>query len=319
MSAPPLALAPGFTTRFAPAPTGYLHLGHAANAVWVWGIARAFGGRVLLRVEDHDRGRCRPAYEQALLDDLDWLGLEPDGFGTDAFRAGPLAQRQSDNTDRYRARLSALEVNGLAYPCSCSRADIARASGGPARPEADASSTADHVPDGKELRYPGTCRTRDVDPDATPARRVVMHAGTVECFDDLRLGAQVQDPDLQCGDVLARDRLGNWTYQFAVVVDDLEQGVDLVIRGEDLLDSTGRQLRLARLLGRDAPPRFLHHPLLRRADGRKLSKSAHDTGLRELREAGHTRAAVLGLAAHLSGLAPTPIEIGPDALADLFR
>jgi glutamyl/glutaminyl-tRNA synthetase len=305
VSAPALALAPGFSTRFAPAPTGYLHLGHAANAVWVWGIARAFGGRVLLRVEDHDRGRCRPMYEQALLDDLDWLGLEPDGFGTDAFRAGPLAQRQSDNADRYRARLTMLEVNGQAYPCGCSRADVARANPGSG--------------DGTELRYPGTCRARGVDPDSTPARRVLMHAATVEHFDDLRLGTQAQDPDLQCGDVLVRDRLGNWTYQFAVVVDDLEQGVDLVIRGEDLLESTGRQLRLARMLGRHTPPRFLHHPLLRRADGRKLSKSAHDTGLRELRDAGHSRAEVLGLAAHLSGLAPTRAARGPDTLADLFR
>jgi glutamyl-Q tRNA(Asp) synthetase len=294
------ALAPGFTTRFAPAPTGYLHLGHAANAVWVWGIARAFGGRVLLRVEDHDRGRCRPAYEQALLDDLDWLGLEPDGAGTDAFRAGPIAQRQSDSTARYVARLDALVADGRVYACTCSRADIARTTGG-------------------EPRYPGTCRARAVDPDTTPARRALMHAGTVERFDDLRLGAQAQDPDLQCGDVLVRDRAGNWTYQFAVVVDDLEQGVHLVIRGEDLLDSTGRQLRLARLLGRDPPPLFLHHPLLRRPDGHKLSKSAHDTGLRDLRAAGHSRADVLGLAAHLSGLAPTRTALGPDAIADLFR
>lgn len=320
--APLRALAPGFTTRFAPAPTGYLHLGHAANAVWVWGIARAFGGRVLLRVEDHDRGRCRPMYEQALLDDLDWLGLEPDGFGTDAFRAGRLAQRQSDNTARYIARLARLEHDGLAYPCGCSRADIARAvqtlaADGGAEPAPDFESANDTL-DGHELRYPGTCRSAPVDGDATAARRVLMRAGAPERFDDLRLGAQIQDPDLQCGDVLARDRAGNWTYQFAVVVDDLEQGIDLVVRGEDLLASTGRQLRIARMLGRTTPPRFLHHPLLRRADGRKLSKSAHDSGLRELRDAGRTRAEVLGLAAHLSGLTTHATPIGPDRLADLF-
>lgn len=307
MSAPvgPLRLPRGFTTRFAPAPTGWLHLGHAANAIWVWGIARAHGGRVLLRVEDHDGGRCRREYEAGLLDDLDWLGLVPDGAGTEAFRAGPLAQRQSDDPRRYGIRLATLEANGLAYPCACSRRDIARAA-------------AQHA-DGDELRYPGTCRDRALDPDTTPARRVIMRAGTVETFDDLRLGHQEQDPDLQCGDVLVRDRNGRWTYQFAVVVDDMEQGIDLVIRGEDLLASTGRQLRLARLLGRETPPRFLHHPLLRHADGRKLSKSAHDTGLRELRAAGRTRAEVLGLAAHLSGLQPTTAPIGPDSLADLFR
>lgn len=299
-------LAPGFTTRFAPAPTGHLHLGHAVNALWVWGIARAYGGRVLLRVEDHDRGRCRPAYERSLLDDLDWLGLVPDGAGTDAFRAGSLPQRQSDDTARYATRLAALEADGLAYACRCSRAEIARA------------ATVDD-PATEERRYPGTCRDAAVAAETTTARRVVMREGTTERFDDLRLGPQAQDPDRQGGDVLVRDRMGNWTYQFAVVVDDLEQGVDLVIRGEDLLGSTGRQLRLARLLGRTGPPRFLHHPLLRRADGRKLSKSAHDTGLRELRAAGRTPAEVLGLAAHLSGLASSATAIGPSALADLFR
>lgn len=299
---PALALAPGFTTRFAPAPTGYLHLGHAVNAVWVWGIARAFGGRVLLRVEDHDRGRCRPGYEQALLDDLDWLGLEPDGPGTAAFRAGQLPQRQSDEPARYAVRLAALEARGLAYACRCSRAEISRVATG----------------DG-DTRYPGTCRAAAIDPSSTPARRVIMGADPIERFDDLHLGPQAQDPARQCGDVLVRDRAGNWTYQFAVVVDDLDMGVDLIIRGEDLLDSTGRQRRLARLLGRQEAPRVLHHPLLRHADGRKLSKSAHDTGLRELRAAGRTRADILGLAAHLSGLTPAPTPLGPDGLADLFR
>jgi glutamyl-tRNA synthetase/glutamyl-Q tRNA(Asp) synthetase len=325
VSAPRLALAPGFTTRFAPAPTGYLHLGHAANAVWVWGIARAFGGRVLLRVEDHDRGRCRPEYESALLDDLDWLGLVPDGTGPETFRAGRTPQRQSDNTARYEARLVALEASGLAYPCTCSRAEIARAAeetdahrAMPGRAMSHRATPDLPTPDGIELRYPGTCRSRALDPALTPSRRVLMTAGHAEHFDDLLLGPQSQDPDLQCGDLLARDRHRNFTYQFAVVVDDLEQGVDLIIRGEDLLASTGRQLRLAHLLGRTTAPRFLHHPLLRTADGRKLSKSAHDTGLRELRAAGHTRDELLGLAAHLSGLVDSPRAIAPDALADLF-
>ena len=306
----PLDIAPGFTTRFAPAPTGYLHLGHAVNAVWVWGIARAFGGRVLLRVEDHDRGRCRRDYETALLDDLDWLGLVPDGVSTADLRAGPSPQRQSDNLARYAARLSELEHLGLAYPCRCSRAEVARA-------EVARAQGAD-LPDQAELRYPGTCRDVGGAPAITPARRVEMSAGTTEHFNDLRLGPQSQDPDLQCGDLLVRDRHGNWTYQFAVVVDDHEQGVDLVIRGEDLLASTGRQLRLGRLLGRSEPPQFLHHPLLRHPDGRKLSKSAHDTGLRELRAAGRSRDDVLGLAAHLSGLVDVAGPVAPDRLADLF-
>lgn len=311
-------IAPGFTTRFAPAPTGYLHLGHAVNAVWVWGIAQAFGGRVLLRVEDHDRGRCRREYETALLDDLDWLGLMPDGVGTADLRAGPSPQRQSDNLARYEARIADLEPKGLAYPCCCSRADLSRvsAAGLPPGPASDGSG-AEH-PDGTELRYQGTCRNRKLRPDSTPARRVMMSADSAERFDDLRLGPQSQHPDVQCGDLLVRDRHGNWTYQFAVVVDDQEQEVDLVIRGEDLLASTGRQLRLARLLGRSTPPRFLHHPLLRNADGRKLSKSAHDTGLRELRASGVTPNEVLGLAARLGGLSSRADPIAPDRLADLF-
>jgi glutamyl-tRNA synthetase/glutamyl-Q tRNA(Asp) synthetase len=290
----PLSLPHGFTTRFAPAPTGYLHLGHIVNAVWVWGLARAHGGRVLLRLEDHDRGRCRAEYEQAILNDLDWLGFTPDGATTDTFRTGAHSQRQSDNRARYEMRLTELESRDLAYPCSCSRADIARANGasnGAANGAANgaensaANAEAPDGADGTELRYPGTCRSRALDPASTPARRIRVNAGTAERFNDLRLGEQVQDPNQQCGDFLARDRHGNFTYQFCVVVDDLEQGVDVVIRGEDLLDSTGRQLRLARMLGRTTPPRFLHHPLIRHPDGRKLSKSAGDTGVRELRAA----------------------------------
>ena len=285
----------GFRTRFAPAPTGHLHLGHAVNAVWVWGLAQAFDGRVLLRLEDHDRGRCRAEFETSILDDLDWLGLVPDGATTATFRTGPHAQRQSDNTARYDARLAALDARGLVYTCRCSRAEIA-------------SSV-----------YPGTCRHTAVPAESTSARRVIMDGTAAVSFDDLRIGAQSQDPMTQCGDLLVRDRAGNWTYQFAVVVDDLEQGIDLIIRGEDLLDSTGRQFRLARLLGRDTMPSVLHHPLVSHPDGRKLSKSAGDTGLRELRAAGRSPAEVLGRAAHLGGLADSPRPIPASALGDLFR
>lgn len=301
-----LRLDGGFTTRFAPAPTGFLHLGHAVNAVWVWGAARAFGGRVVLRIEDHDRGRCRPEYERALLDDLDWLGLVPDVGATEEFRRGPHAHRQSDQSARYEARLAQLESQGLVYPCTCSRADIAR------------HVSVDET-EGAELRYPGTCRDAARDPRSTAARRIRSEAGRTERFHDLRLGEQVQDPDAQCGDLLARDRNGHWTYQFAVTVDDLEQGIDVVIRGEDLLASTGRQLRLARMLGRTAMPRFLHHPLVLHPDGRKLSKSAGDTGIRELRKAGRTPAEVLGLAARAAGLQADPDPIDADSLARLFR
>lgn len=301
---------PAFTTRFAPAPTGHLHLGHIVNAIWVWGAARAQGGAVLLRVEDHDRGRCRPEYEQSILDDLDWLGFVPDGASTSTFRQGAHPQRQSDNRARYEAHLTALEQSGNAYACDCSRAAIARASG--------VELSSQDAVEGSELRYPGTCRTRSLDATSTLARRVRIEPGIIETFTDERLGTQYQDPDQQCGDLLVRDRHGNFTYQFCVVVDDFEQGVDFVIRGEDLLASTGRQLRLARLIGRTTPPRYLHHPLIRHPDGRKLSKSAGDSGVRELRAAGLSAAEVIGRAAALAGIGHDGSPRTAAQLSDLF-
>lgn len=296
------------TTRFAPAPTGHLHLGHVVNAVWVWGYARAHGQQVLLRLEDHDRGRCRPEYEASILDDLDWLGLIPNGANTDDFRRGPLAQRQSDNRPRYEAALAALEAANLAYPCLCSRSDILRA-----------NEALGRLPvESEELHYPGTCRQRPVGAAQTLARRVVMPSDEQVRFDDLRLGAQEQEPALQCGDVLVRDRHGNFTYQFCVAVDDFDQGVDLIIRGEDLLDSTGRQFVLAGLLGRTLMPRVLHHPLILHPDGRKLSKSAGDSGVRELRAAGVSAAALLGRAAQLGGLPHDGSPLAPAELPRLF-
>lgn len=330
MSFTPRAPIPdGFTTRFAPAPTGRLHLGHVVSAIWVWGLARAFNGRVLLRLEDHDRGRCRPEYERGILDDLDWLGFVPDDAPGSApvFRPGAIPFRQSDNAARYAERLDGLERAGLAYPCECSRSGIVRAIGlgehvriarsGSARVAGIAQRAIEKA--GVEPRYPGTCRGRALDASRTTARRVRIEPGQPESFDDARLGPQTQDPDLQCGDLLARERSGNFTYQFCAVVDDLDQGVDLVIRGEDILASTGRQIRLARLLGRATPPRFLHHPLVRTRDGRKLSKSAGDTGVRELRAGGRSRESILGDAARLAGLHESGMALSVDQLPDLFR
>ncbi len=246
-----------------------------ANAIAVWGVARAFGGRVLLRIEDHDRTRSTPGFEAAILEDLEWLGLRPDA---------PLS-RQSERHSTHEDALARLEGAGLVYACSCSRKSI----------EAAMASSAD------ELRYPGTCREAAVDGARTSARRVRIERETIS-FLDLRLGPVEQVPADQAGDILARDRHGHWTYQFAVAVDDLDQGVDLVIRGEDLLASTGRQIQLARLLGRKTPPSFLHHPLILRTDGRKLSKSNRDTGIRDLRAAGWSVERVLGEAGAALGL-----------------
>jgi glutamyl-tRNA synthetase/glutamyl-Q tRNA(Asp) synthetase len=313
--------APGWWTRFAPAPTGPLHLGHLVNALWVWGVARAHGGRVLLRIEDHDRGRCRPAYEAGILDDLDWLGLVPDAWSTASFRERPPGglpghpARQGDQGGRYAQALARLEAAGAVYPCRCSRADIAR----------DRAALADHTDvDGAEageavaeLGYTARCRYAAVPAEETLARRVVLPED-VEAVTDLRLGVRHQRPATQCGDLLARDRHGNWSYQFAVVVDDLAHGIDVVIRGEDLLPSCGRQQQLGRLLGRAHPPRWLHHPLLYRPDGRKLSKALGDTALAARRGDGAAPAVLLGEAAHLAGLWPAGRPLPLDAVPALF-
>jgi glutamyl-Q tRNA(Asp) synthetase len=259
-------------TRFAPAPTGWLHLGHVLNAVYVWKAASLARGRVLLRIEDHDRTRCRPEYESAILEDLDWLGFQPDIHPTDCFRDGACDGRQSDRDTVYRRALDILSAQGRTYACDCSRREIADAS--------DAN--------GAELRYSGRCRDRRLPLAVGYGWRVRLEPA-VETFDDLLLGRLTQTPAEQCGDVLVRDRHGNWTYQFAVTVDDWQQDIDLVVRGTDLLASTGRQIQLARLLGRERPPIFLHHPLLMKSPTQKLSKSDCDTGVRELRARGWTR------------------------------
>jgi glutamyl-Q tRNA(Asp) synthetase len=288
-------------TRFAPAPTGWLHLGHVLNAEYVWGaiapgspkLEQRSGSvapelherrRVLLRIEDHDRERCRPEYEAGILADLDWLGYVPDL---------PVV-RQSDRDAVYHGAVDVLLSCGVVYACSCTRKEIEDRTSN-LRPPAVSLQ-----PPASELVYDGYCRDRGLPLTAGAGWRVRMDPG-VEAFDDLQLGPQAQDPSQQCGDVLIRDRLGNWTYQFAVSVDDFDQGIDLVIRGEDLLASTGRQIRLARLLGRAVPAKFMHHRLLMKSPSQKLSKSDGDTGIRDLRAQGWTPAEVKA-AARGSGL-----------------
>lgn len=276
-------------TRFAPSPTGHLHLGHLVNAHAVWTLARRANGRVRLRIEDHDRERARPEYEASILDDLEWLGLTPDEPPIAAFRAGRCDGRQSDHLERYERALENLASRGVAYACACSRREILERGAGMA--------------DDGELRYDGYCRDRGLPFEAGLGVRVVMEPG-IEAFEDAIAGHQAQDPARQCGDLLVRDRLGNWTYQFAVTVDDIVEGITDVIRGRDLLPSTGRQIRLARLLGRQAPPRFHHHPLIVDASGEKLSKSRSDVALRELRHAGVPPAEAVARATALAGWSP---------------
>jgi glutamyl-tRNA synthetase/glutamyl-Q tRNA(Asp) synthetase len=256
-------------TRFAPAPTGHLHLGHVHNAIHVWEFAQAHNGTVLLRIEDHDRQRARPEFEVSIRKDLEWLGFHPHEE----------AARQSERDEVYRAVITDLAARGLVFGCDCSRQDIA-AVGEDAR---------------TELRYRGTCRTRGLGLAEGRGWRVRIEPG-IEHFVDGIQGAAVQDPFHQCGDVLVRDRLGNWTYQFAVAVDDYLQNISHVIRGMDLFASTGRQIRLARLAGRAEPASFRHHGLIMRTPTQKLSKSDGDTGVHELRKRGWTAEAVIELA-----------------------
>jgi glutamyl-tRNA synthetase/glutamyl-Q tRNA(Asp) synthetase len=299
-------------SRFAPAPTGFLHLGHVVNAIHVWGLTGSPAeGRVLLRIEDHDRQRSRSEFESAILEDLEWLGFRPDA---------PMV-RQSERGDIYSAALDRLRASGLVYACGCSRAEIAGA------------SVRAGLPSDDELRYPGTCRDRGL-ADAPDRGLRVRFEPSVERFVDERHGPLEQRPSEQCGDLLVRDREGNWTYQFAATVDDMVQEVTFVIRGDDLLASTGRQLQLARLLGRTHPPRFLHHPLImkspfgvaqgdpERVEGpplQKLSKSDRDTGVRDLRAQGWTPERVVGQAAAMAGLVEPRRPVSAAEVSALFE
>jgi glutamyl/glutaminyl-tRNA synthetase len=281
---------PTVRTRFAPAPTGALHVGHVVNAIYVWGLARALGGRVLLRIEDHDRQRSRASFEQAMLDDLEWLGFDADIYAVADYRRGSCEGRQSERDAIYRAALAPLIDAGLVYGCRCTRA------------EQTVEAMSASGPDGPhERRYPGTCRDRDIPLADGVGWRLKLEPG-VEAFDDGLLGPQAQDPSAQCGDLLLRDRLGNWTYQCVASIDDTVQGITLVVRGSDLLASTGRQIRLARLIGREAPPVFVHHPLIMKSPTQKLSKSDGDSGVADLRTAGWRAEDVLARARELAGI-----------------
>ncbi len=266
---PPIG--PATTTRFAPAPTGFLHLGHVANAIWTWGAAASARADVLLRIEDHDRQRCRPEFDAALLEDLAWLGFRPD--------RGPVRQTDPDAAAAYEAAERRLRADGLVYGCDCARSTFS-------------TWSEQHGREWSGIGCPGGCRERDL---AGPVLRVALGGGHESWMD--RLVGPCQDDVAPTGDLPIRDRDGNWTYAFCVVVDDARQAVDLVVRGMDLLHATASQIRLARILGRATPPAFAHHRLIRRPDGSKLSKAAGDTGVRELRAAGRTPAEIIGVAA----------------------
>lgn len=279
--------------RFAPSPTGRLHLGNARTALLGWLQAKSVGGTFLLRIEDLDRARCRPEHTDTLLRDLEYLGLTWD----------ETPWLQSQRTEHYDAALERLKRQGELYPCYCSRAEIQRAASAP-------HGLSDEGP-----IYPGTCRSLSAEARAErertrrPALRFRPPPGLV-AFDDLLHGAVHQDVALVVGDFVVRRNDGVASYQLAVVVDDAASDITDVLRADDLLDSTPRQLLLIRALG-FAAPRYTHVPLVLGDDGKRLAKRSGPFSVTELREAGVPAQKVLGLLGQWCGIgvgAPTSIE-----------
>ncbi len=284
-------------TRFAPSPTGYLHLGHAFSAWTAWEAARQAGGRFLVRLEDIDPQRCRSAFASAALEDLAWLGLD---------WAGPV-RVQSVHLSEYAGVLDGLAGRGLLYPCFCSRADVAR--------EAAASAAAPHGVAGG-LVYPGTCRRLSSSERAARMAAGVPYAWRLDMaraleavpggvrFHDAGRGEIEADPS-GFGDVVVGRRDTPASYHLCVAHDDAAQGVTLVTRGEDLLAATHVHVLLQRLMGWPTPG-YAHHRLLTGADGRRLSKRDGAAAVRDLRAAGASPADVLRLALRGSGATASP-------------
>lgn len=256
-------------TRFAPSPTGHLHLGSAYAALFAWRRAREAGGRFLLRIEDIDTQRCRAEFTKGLIEDLTWLGIDWDG---------PI-RVQTDHLAEYDRDIADLAIRGLAYPCFCSRADIA------------ASASAPHGPEGPI--YPGTCRT--LAPDERAARMGEKHAWRLDVAKALEgVGTLAYDP-LPFGDIVIGRRDTPGSYHLCVTHDDALQGVTLVTRAEDLAPVVAVHVLLQRLMGWPTP-QYEHHPLLTDAEGHRLSKRDRAASIRGLRESGATPATVRALA-----------------------
>ena len=280
-------------TRFAPSPTGHLHLGHAHSALVGWQAARRAGGRFLLRIEDIDRSRCRPEFAAAIREDLAWLGLDWDG---------PV-RIQSEHLAEYRAALDRLARQGLLYPCFCTRADI--------KAEVARADAAPHGPEGP--LYPGTCRA--LAPSEREARmaagapfalrldvaRAVARVGPQSWQDEVA-GTIATDP-LSHGDVVLARKDAPTSYHLAVTVDDTLQGVTLVTRGEDLFAATHVHRLLQALLGLPTP-RYRHHRLITDANGRRFAKRDRAMTLRRLRETGCSPAEARAMAGFADGSGP---------------
>ena len=291
--------------RFAPSPSGRIHLGNILCCLLAWLSARQKGGKVILRIEDLDTARCPTRYAEQMLEDLRWLGLDWDEGPEAGGSAGPYFQSQ--RTALYQTALERLESLGLVYPCFCTRAELHAAS-------------APHREDGLTV-YAGTCR------NLTPAEREerARHRSPAlrlrvpdkeYSFTDGHMGPCAEHLERDCGDFLLRRSDGMFAYQLAVVVDDAAMGVTEVVRGADLLSSTPRQLYLYQLLGL-TPPEFIHFPLLLAPDGRRLSKRDADAGLDSLRGR-VTAETLLGRLAQLAGFHPSGAPRPAAALLESF-
>lgn len=297
--------------RFAPTPSGLLHVGNAATALLAWLQVRQAGGRFILRMEDIDQPRCKPEYARQLVDDLRWLGLDWDE-GPDC--GGPYAPyTQSARTAYYEQALQRLNESGRLYPCYCSRSDLLSAASAP------------HGVGSEGPVYPGTCRRLSEEERRrraarkTPALRFAASDRAVR-FCDLAMGPQGFPPG-SGGDFVVKRADGIFAYQLAVTVDDAAMRISDVLRGSDLLDSTPRQLMLYEALGL-VPPRYAHVPMVFAPDGRRLSKRHKDVTLAALRRSNVAPECVVGRLAHLYGLIDKPSPVKPADLVgtlDLSR
>ncbi len=278
-------------TRFAPSPTGDLHIGSAWTALAAWTLAKKGGGAYVLRVEDLDPPRTVRGAAAQIIEDLRWLGLEWDE-GPDL--GGPCAPyTQSERTPLYQAALDDLTARGLTYPCDCSRAEIARAASAP------------HA--GEETVYPGTCRDKDRRRvfKREPATRLRVESDERIVINDGIMGPFAQTLRSEVGDFVLRRGDGVFAYQLAVVVDDLAMRITDVVRGLDLLPSTPRQVLVVRLLGGEVP-RFWHVPLVVAADGTRLAKRTPGSSVRTLRERGVPAREIVDTLSHALNLAEEP-------------